>query len=113
MKSDNIYPELYTFIEFTIHEYYKAKRRGETCFNTHLAGGIPEEKAMPYNVYVPVRDYLKRNPEEIDEIISFLSDEFNKKEYSFKKVSITENTYTEKKGLFKKHYPQIDVELEW
>ncbi|MGN0160180.1 MAG: hypothetical protein ACI4AQ_02195 [Lachnospiraceae bacterium] len=113
MRLEAILPEIYTFIDFTTHEYYKAKRKGEHSFSTHLGGEMPEEHPMPYNVYIPVRDYLKRNPEEIDEVIDYLSEEFNKKEYSFKSVSVTENEYIERKGIFKKCYPQIDVTLEW
>ena len=113
MKLEAILPEIYTVIDFAKHEYYKAQRRGEHIYTSHLGGGIPDNHPMPYNVYIPVRDYLKKNPEEIDNIIDYLYDEFNKKEYSFKNVSVSESTYTERKGLFKKEYPQIDVTLEW
>lgn len=113
MKLEAILPEIYTFIDFTTHEYYKAQRRGEHSFSTHLGGGIPQDHPMPYNVYIPVRDYLKRNPEEIEDVIRYLTEEFSKKEYSFKNINVTENEYTERKGLFKKSYPQIDVSLEW
>lgn len=113
MKLEAILPEIYTFIDFTTHEYYKALRKGEHTLSTHLGGGIPEEKPMPYNVYIPVREYLKKNPDEIDELIDYLYAEFRKKEYSFKNVEIIENFHVEKKGLFKKEYPQIDVTLEW
>lgn len=113
MKLEAILPEIYTFIEFVTHEYYKAQRRGEHSYSAHLGGGIPDERPMPYNVYIPIREYLKRNPDEIEDVVNYLYDEFNKKEYSFKNVSVCENTYVEKKGLFKKEYPQVDVTLEW
>ncbi len=113
MKLEAILPEIYTFIDFAKHEYYKADRRGEHTFSAHLGGGIPKEHPMPYNVYIPIRDYLKRNPEEIEDVIDYLYEEFHKKEYPFKNVIVSENSYIEKKGLFKKEYPQIDVTLEW
>lgn len=113
MKLDAILPEVYTFIELLNHEYHKARRRGEHSLTTHLAGGIPDERPMPYNVYIPIRDYLKRNPDEIDELINYLYDELSKKENSFKNVTVSESSYYEKKGLFKKEYPQIDVSIEW
>jgi len=113
MKLEAILPEIYTFIDFAKHEYYKADRRGEHIYSAHLGGGIPKDHAMPYNVYIPVREYLKHNPEEIDNVVDYLYDEFSKKSYSFKNVTVTENVYVERKGLFKKEYPQIDVTLEW
>lgn len=113
MKLDAILPEIYTFIDFAKHEYYKAMRRGEHTYSAHLGGYIPDERPMPYNVYIPIREYLKRNPDEINDVIDYLYSEFSKKEYSFTNVSITEDSYIEKKGLFKKEFPQINVELEW
>lgn len=113
MRLEAILPEIYTFIDFTKHEYYKAQRRGEHTYTTHLAGGIPEDHPMPYNVYIPVRDYLKRNPEDIEDVIDYLSEEFKKKDYAFKNVEVKETEYVERKGIFKKRYPQIDVTLEW
>jgi hypothetical protein len=113
MKLEAIIAEVYTFVDFTKHEYYKAQRRGENSYTTHLAGVMPEGHPMPYNVYIPVRKYLKKNPEEIDDVIDYLYDEFNKKDYNFKNISVTESVYVDNKGLFKKKWPQIDVTLEW
>lgn len=113
MKLEAIIAEIYTFVDFTKHEYYKAQRKGETSYSTHFAGGIPDDHAMPYNVYIPVREYLKKNPEEIDDVIDYLYNEFRKKDYNFKNVSVTESTYVDKRSFFKKKYPQIDVTLEW
>lgn len=113
MKLEAILPEVYTFVDFVQHEYYKAERKGEHSYSTHLAGGIPKEHPMPYNVYIPIREYLKKNPEEIDELLDFLTEEFNSKKYPFTSVSVNKSTHIEKKGLFKKKYPQINVTLEW
>lgn len=113
MKLDAILPEVYTFIDLLKHEYHKAARRGEYSYTTHLAGGIPEDHPMPYNVYIPIRDFLKKNPDEIDNLISYLYDELSRKEYSFKNVMVSESSHYEKKFIFKKEYPQIDVTVEW
>lgn len=113
MILEAILPEVYTFVDFAQHEFYKAERRGEHIYTTHLGGYIPEEHPMPYNVYIPIRDYLKKNPEDIQELIDYLYAEFRSKKYHFTNVTISESTYVEKKGLFKKKYPQIDVTLEW
>lgn len=113
MRLEAILPEIYTFIDFAKHEYYKADRRGIRSVSTHLAGGIPDEHAMPYNVYIPVRNYLRKNPKDIDDVIDYLKEEFSKKTYCFKNVTVEENVYEERKGLFRREYPQIDVTLEW
>ena len=61
MKLESILPEIYTFIDFAKHEYYKAQRRGEHSYSAHLGGFIPDDHPMPYNVYIPIREYLKKN----------------------------------------------------
>ncbi|MCR5215663.1 MAG: hypothetical protein K6C69_01880 [Lachnospiraceae bacterium] len=113
MKKKNILPEIYTFIDFTTHEYYKASRKGEHTYTTHLGGEMPENHPMPYNVYVVVREYLRKHPQEVSNVISILRSELGKTGYSFSNILIEEATYVEKKGLFKKQYPQINVTLEW
>lgn len=114
MILDTILPEVYTFIDFTKHDCFTAKKKGEHSLKTHLAGLIPEEHPLPYNVYVPVREFLEKNPEQVEILIDYLTEEFNSKNYDFKNVKITVSKCTVKRRFHrKKEYPQIDVFLEW
>lgn len=114
MRLDAILPEVYTFIDFTKHGCFTASKKGEREYITHLAGDIPAEHPMPYNVYVPIREFLYRNPDQIDVLIKYLEEEFSKKTYEFKNVEITAGKCSIKRKFHRtKEYPQINVKLEW
>lgn len=114
MRLDEILPEIYTFIDFTKHGINTAHRKGGKEFITHLAGEIPSEHPMPYNVYVPIREFLAKNPDQVEVLIHYLEDEFKGKSYSFKKIEITESKCSVKRKFHRtKEYPQIDVKLYW
>lgn len=114
MYFDAILPEIYTFIEFTIHGYITANKKGEHEYLTHLAGDIPAEHPMPYNVYVLVREFLAKNNDQIEDVVEFLKDEFSQKKYDFKKVEVSAGKCTIKQKFRRsKEYPQINVKLQW
>ena len=114
MILDPILPEIYTFIDFTKHGCFIAKKNGENAFSSHLGGDIPDKHPMPYNVYVPIREFLTDEPAAIEVIIKYLETEFNKSNYDFKDINITSSTCSIKKSLGRtKNYPQIDVTLSW
>ena len=115
MVLEAILPEIYTFIDFASHECEFARRKGINKVTTHIGGEIPEIHPMPYNVYLPVSEYLKKNPSEIDKLIAFLDDEFKKSKYGYKKVLFNKSTYTYKKGTFakKQELPYVDVTIEF
>lgn len=114
MILDPILPEISTFIDFTTHGCFTAKKKGMHSYSTHLAGEIPTEHPMPYNVYVPIREFLQNNPDAKDAVIKFLDDEFHKEKYDFININIEATVYCIKKSFGRnKNYPQIDVTLEW
>ena len=115
MVLEAILPEVYTFIDFASHECEFARRKGINTVKTHIGGEIPEIHPMPYNVYLPVSEYLKKNPSEVDTLIKFLDQEFKKSKYGYKKVEFKKETYTYKKNTFgkKTDLPYIDVVFEF
>jgi hypothetical protein len=114
MRLDAILPEVYTFIDFTNHGCFTARKKQQHEYITHLAGDIPSEHPMPYNVYVPVREFLQKNPDQIDELVKYLEDEFKKQSYEFKKVEVTAGKCSIKRRFHRtKEFPQINVRLEW
>ncbi len=114
MNLDPILPEIYTFIDFTKHGCFTAVKKGLHEYTTHLGGGIPEEHPMPYNVYVPVREFLYKNPEQIDELVKYLTDEFSSKNYKFTDVNVTAGKCIIKRRFHRsREYPQINVKLSW
>lgn len=114
MRMDAILPEVYTFIDFTTHGVFTARKKKEHEYSTHLGGNIPDEHPMPYNVYVPVREFLSKYPDQIEELIKYLETEFNKPSYEFEKVEITSSKCPVKRKFHRtKEYPQINVKLQW
>lgn len=114
MILDPILPEIYTFLDFTRHGVFTNKKKGLNTFSAHLGGDIPKEHPMPYNVYVPVREYLADNKRAIDAVIAYLNEEFQKASYNFSSVKIVPAKITIKKSLGRSHeYPQINVTLSW
>lgn len=114
MILDPILPEISTFIDFTTHGCFTAKKKGYQSYTTHLAGEIPAEHPMPYNVYVPIREFLHNNQAAQDALIQYLDEEFHKDKYDFKRVKIETSVYSHRKTFGRsKNYPQIDVTLEW
>lgn len=114
MILDPILPEIYTFIDFAKHGCFTAKKRGQNSFSAHLGGDIPAEHPMPYNVYIPIREFLTDQPDAIEILIKYLETEFHKANYDFKDINIASSTCSIKKSFGrKKNYPQIDVTLTW
>lgn len=114
MILDPILPEIYTFLDFTTHGCFTNKKKGLNSYSTHLAGDIPTEHPMPYNVYVPIREFLLNNKEAQEAIINYLTEEFEKPKYDFKNFKITASTCSIHRSFGRsKSYPQINVELEW
>ena len=114
MILDPILPEIYTFIDFTKHTCFIAKKHGNSSISTHLAGDIPKEHPMPYNVYVPIREFLLADPKATDALIEYLENEFKRNTYDFTKITVKSSTCHIKKSFGRsKEYPQIDVKLEW
>ena len=114
MILDPILPEISTFIDFTKHGCFTSKKKGERSYTAHLGGNIPAEHPMPYNVYVPIREYLNDTPAAIEVLINYLETEFNKTNYDFREVHISSSTCSIKKSFGRsKDYPQIDVTLLW
>ncbi len=114
MVLEAILPEIYTFIDFATHECQMARKKGIDKVTTHIGGEIPEIHPMPYNVYFPVSEYLKKNPADIDTLIEFLGEEFKKEKYDYKKITFLKSTYTYKKGAFgkKQELPFVNVTIE-
>ncbi|MGN0480410.1 MAG: hypothetical protein ACI4EV_02460 [Lachnospiraceae bacterium] len=114
MILDPILPEIYTFIDFATHDVFTCKKRGEKSYRTHLGGELKEDRHMPYNVYVYVREYLARTPEAVDEVVKYLTDEFSKPNNNFSSVKVTASSIAVKKSFGRtQNYPQIDVSLDW
>lgn len=114
MILDPILPEIATFIDFTTHNCYSAKKKGYNSYSTHLAGDIPKEHPMPYNVYVILREYLEQHSDAVDELVKYLKAEFEGNKYDFTSVKVDTSIFSHKKSFGRtKEYPQIDVTLEW
>lgn len=114
MLLEAILPEIYTFIDFTSHECRMARKKGLNRVTTHIGGEVPSEHPMPYNVYLPVSEYLKKNPADIDNLINYLKEEFAKSKYDYRKVNFSKGTFTYKKGTFSKkiELPYVNVTIE-
>lgn len=114
MILDPILPEIYTFIDFTKHGCFTAKKKSQNTYSAHLGGDVPKDHPMPYNVYVRIREFLELKPESIEVIINYLEEEFNKPSYNFKSVTVTPSKCSIKKSFGRsKDFPQIDVTLTW
>lgn len=114
MVLEAILPEIYTFLDFTHHECRMARKKGLTKYSTHIGGEVPSEHPMPYNVYLPVSEYLKKHPADIDVLISYLTEEFEKPLYDYKKVTFSKSTYSYKKNALSKkvELPYVNVNIE-
>lgn len=115
MTLEGILPEIYTFLDFTNHECRMAKKKGLTGYSTHIGGEIPAEHPMPYNVYLPVSEYLKKHPEEIDSLIDFLNEELTKPLFNYKKVTFNKASFTFKKSFLSKKQvlPYVTVDIKF
>lgn len=114
MILDPILPEIYTYIDFTKHGCFTAKKKGESSYTAHLGGDVPADHPMPYNVYSKIREHLESKPDAIEVIIEYLEAEFTKPSYNFKSVSVTSSICHIKKSFGRsKDFPQIDVTLTW
>lgn len=116
MSINAILPEVYTFLDFTRHALRTARKKGQNSYSAHLAGEVPEITlySMPYNVYVPIREYLYDNKGATEELIEWLENELMKPDYALKKVTIKESKVSVKRSFGRvRSYPQIDVTMEW
>lgn len=114
MILDPILPEIYTFIDFATHDIFTCKKKGQKSYQTYLAGECLEDHHMPYNVYVKVREYLAKNPDAVDEVVKYLTDEFTKPNNNFSSVKVSITTVTVKKSFGRtQNYPQINVAIDW
>lgn len=114
MILDPILPEIYTFIDFSKHGCFTAKKKSHNTYSAHLGGDVPTDHPMPYNVYVRIREFLETRPDAIEVTINYLEEEFKKPSYSFKSVEITSSKCSVKRSFGRsKEYPQIDVLFTW
>ncbi len=114
MILDPILPEIYTFLDFARHDILTCRKKGLKSYTTHLGGEIAREHPMPYNVYVPVREYLDRTPQAIKETINYLNDELSKNSNNFTSVEVTSSKINVKKAFGRsRSYPQINVTVSW
>jgi len=114
MSLDSILPEIYTFLDFTNHECRMAKRKNINKVTTHIGGLVPSVHPMPYNVYLPVSEFLKKNPKAIDSLVNYLREEFSNSKYDYKQVDISKSTCQYKKNTFSKKVdlPYVIVNIE-
>lgn len=114
MLLDPILPEIYTFLDFARHDIQTCRKKGLTSYSTHLGGEIEKEHPMPYNVYVPVREFLQRTPGAVDATVQYLYDEFNKLGYGLSSVDITTSCVSIRKAFGRTaNLPQINITVSW